>query len=241
MRRLTQSTAFSLVNLLIAVAAPVRINILIINSVVKISDIHYRIMLQPQFANWLTTPQRVFHSLLCTRIMLHIRAFAAEDGSYPTTITQASMEFNPGASPAGETGVTTVADTGMRKRKVARAAKGKGRARRDGLSFDSAGFASEFATASLDFGGESAWSDATTSTSGSGGRFISATTSASGSGSGSCSGSGYGPSGAHYDALPLTSAVEVMEMQSLKVGRTGGSEAAGTANEIKSGPKDEEV
>ncbi|TDL23407.1 hypothetical protein BD410DRAFT_787230 [Rickenella mellea] len=28
----------------------------------------------PDFSNWLTTPQRVLHSILCTRVLLHIRA-----------------------------------------------------------------------------------------------------------------------------------------------------------------------
>ncbi|KAI5122260.1 hypothetical protein M0805_007124 [Coniferiporia weirii] len=45
--------SFSVVNLSIAVAAP------------------------PEFANWLTTPQRVIHSLLCTRVLLHIREHSA--------------------------------------------------------------------------------------------------------------------------------------------------------------------
>ncbi|KAH8113071.1 hypothetical protein DFH11DRAFT_1602889 [Phellopilus nigrolimitatus] len=60
--------SFSLVNLLIAVAAP------------------------PEFANWLTTPQRVMHSLLCTRVLLHIRGHSLNPDVQIAT-TQASLSF----------------------------------------------------------------------------------------------------------------------------------------------------
>ncbi|KAI5122261.1 hypothetical protein M0805_007125 [Coniferiporia weirii] len=60
--------SFSIVNLLIAVAAP------------------------PDFANWLTTPQRVLHSLLCTRVLLHIRAHGTNSDEEVFT-TQPTLTF----------------------------------------------------------------------------------------------------------------------------------------------------
>ncbi|THH09951.1 hypothetical protein EW145_g1647 [Phellinidium pouzarii] len=66
--------AFTIVNLLIAVAAP------------------------PDFANWLTTPQRVFHSILCTRVLLHIRAHnTTSDSQFQTTRTNLSFAVSPDA------------------------------------------------------------------------------------------------------------------------------------------------
>ncbi|KAL5514110.1 hypothetical protein ACEPAG_2871 [Sanghuangporus baumii] len=62
--------AFSLVNLITAVAAP------------------------PAYTNWLTTPQRVMHSLLCTRVLLHIRSHSTDPDSENMS-TQVAMSFTP--------------------------------------------------------------------------------------------------------------------------------------------------
>ena len=159
--------------------------------------------------------------------MLHIRAFAAEDGNYPTTETQPSMEFSPGTSPVG------MGDDNKARTRARRAArKGKGRPR-DSLGVDTtiSGLASDFATADdpdLDFGGESAWSGSISGTTSSGSGIPSG--SASGSGLGSGSGSGAGSSATYYMPLPLSSPMptpgveqaDVIELQPLPgAGATG--------------------
>ncbi|KAL5522139.1 hypothetical protein ACEPAF_1996 [Sanghuangporus sanghuang] len=72
--------AFSLVNLITAVAAP------------------------PAYTNWLTTPQRVMHSLLCTRVLLHIRSHNT-DADSENMSTQVAMSFTPYYD-QGRTGMT---------------------------------------------------------------------------------------------------------------------------------------
>ncbi|EJD00468.1 uncharacterized protein FOMMEDRAFT_169913 [Fomitiporia mediterranea MF3/22] len=73
---------FSIVNVITALAAP------------------------PAFANWLTTPQRVVHSLLCTRVLLHIRSHnTTPDTELMTTQVDMSfvtpLEYNTQPEPLG--------------------------------------------------------------------------------------------------------------------------------------------
>ncbi|KLO16879.1 hypothetical protein SCHPADRAFT_197154 [Schizopora paradoxa] len=62
--------AFSIVNVIIALAAP------------------------PQYANWLTTPQRVVHSLLGARVVLHIRSHQDRPDSFITEVDD-RLTFGP--------------------------------------------------------------------------------------------------------------------------------------------------